>query len=350
MSDKKKRKNKPLKRPNGHGGVYKLSGRRRRPWIARITTGWSDEGKQFYQTIGYFETETEAKDALLLQKINPISPKANITLGELYTEWSDNKFKRISKSTADNYKAAWNYLPVYENEKFKELRKAHFQKVIDDNENMSRSTLEKIKALSTMLYKHAIENDICDKNYAEFIDLPKSENEEKKIFTDIEIKKMFDNSNFEWVDTILILIYTGMRISEFLGLTKFNVDLTQGIITGGVKTEAGRNRIIPIHEKIMPFIQKWYSKNGDRLICDKDGKRILPRYYRERLYSPTLARLEISQHNPHSCRHTFASLMKKAGADNLYTQRIIGHSNYATTANIYTHTDIDQLKKAINRI
>ncbi len=254
MSDKKKRKNKSLKRPNGHGGVYKLSGRRRRPWIARITAGWTEEGKQLYQIIGYFETETEARDALLLHKISPISPKANITLGELYAEWSESKFKRISESTKDNYKAAWNYLSMYENEKLKELRKAHFQKVIDENGNKSRSTLEKIKALSTMLYKHAIENDICDKNYAEFIDLPKSKSEEKKIFTDIEIKKMFDNSSVEWVDTILILIYTGMRISEFLGLTRFNVDMENGVITGGVKTEAGKNRIIPIHEKIMPFI------------------------------------------------------------------------------------------------
>ncbi len=87
--DKEKKKRDDFKRPNGYGTCYKLPGKRRRPWIARITTGWEivdGKVKQLYQTIGYFKEEQEGKNALELQRIAPIPPKAGITLGGLYIE------------------------------------------------------------------------------------------------------------------------------------------------------------------------------------------------------------------------------------------------------------------------
>lgn len=350
---KKKRRRKPLKKANGHGSVYKASGRRRKPWVARITVGWTPDGKQKRQILGYFEKKKDAENALLKHRISPVSPKANITLGELYEEWSESKFEYISRSTVYNYQAAWKHLSRYKDVKFKEIRTAHLQSIIDKclREKSSRSTMEKIKGLAYMLYSYAMENDIVNKNYAEFIKLPKVEKEERKIFSELDIKKMFDNADsVEWVDTILILIYTGMRISEMLELTKFDVDLENGIIIGGLKTDAGKNRIIPIHPKILKYVKRWYNKNGERLICKEDGKKMSAKYYREKKYYPALDALEIKRLVPHSCRHTFASMMAKAGADTLAIQRIIGHADYATTANIYTHESVEELKKAINKI
>ena len=148
-------KNKKLKRANGQGGVSKLPGRRRNPWRARITIDWEETAdgkmKQKFQVIGYFPTKRDAEKALALRSVSPVSPKADITLGELYKEWSESRYTRISKSTQGNYKASWNYLSVYENEKFTELRTAHFQKIIDDNMDKSRSLLEKIKAQAYMI-------------------------------------------------------------------------------------------------------------------------------------------------------------------------------------------------------
>lgn len=350
MSDKKKPK--PLKNPNGFGTVYKLPGRRRRPWIARVTTGWQivdGKPRQIYQPIGYFEEKKQAMDALVLHRINPISPKAEISLRELYEEWSDGKYEYISKSTVDSYKAAWKHLSKFGNVKFKELRTAHLQSVIDNchKAKMSRSTLEKIKVVATMLYSYAMQNDIVNKNYAEFLNLPKAEKEEKEIFTDLEIQKLEKAEVTPWVDTILILIYTGMRINELLGLTKFGVDMENQVITGGLKTDAGKNRAIPIHPKILKHIKRWYDHGGDYLICDENGKRITDKKYREKYYYPTLKQLEVRELNPHCCRHTFASLMRRAGADTLAIQRLMGHSKYSFTADTYTHTDIEELKSAI---
>lgn len=350
-----------MRNPNGHGTVYKLSGRRRRPWIARVTVGWTitknkkgeEVPKQLCQTIGYFETKSAGMDALALHRVSPVSPKASITLAELYKEWSNGKYQHISKSTENNYRAAWKYIQRYEKATFKDLRTSHWQSIIDQcaGEGLSRSTLKKIKTVAVMLYEHAMQNDIANKNYAEFITLPKESKEERESFSDLDIKTMFDQADtIPWVDTILIMIYSGMRISEMLELTKFNVDLEKGIITGGSKTEAGKNRIIPIHPKINSYIKKWYDRNGDTLICNENGKRMLAKYYREKKYYPALEQLEIRKLTPHACQHTFASLMARAKVDTLHIQKIIGHTDYAFTANKYTHLEIEELKKAISKI
>lgn len=352
MASKTKKEKKKRKNPNGFGSVYELKdGRRRKPWVARITTGWTKDGKQKRQIIGYFESSKEALQALVLHKVNPVSPKANMTLGELYEEWSESKYRRISKSTIDNYKAAWKYLSKHEKVKVKELRKAQFQKIIDANEDMSKSTLQKIKAVAVMLCDYAVENDIVNKNYAKFVELPKKDKKEKEIFTDAEIKILEDNAGkVEWVDTILTMIYSGMRISEMLNLTKFDVDLKKGIFTGGLKTDAGKDRIIPIHPKIYRHVEKWYNKNNNYLIFRDDGKKFTADYYRKRIYYPTLKKLGIRKLNPHSCRHTWASLMARAEVDPFLIQKIMGHSDYAFTANNYTHADIKQLKNAMNMV
>lgn len=341
-----------MRLPNGYGSVYKLSGNRRRPWIARKTIGWSDEGKQLYYTIGYFETRAKAMAALAEYNKNPIGKRGDITLGALYEEWSESKFPKLSKATQDSYSAAWKHLSILANEKFKDIKTSHLQELIDSmNRNgLSRSSCHKVKVLSGLLYKHAMSDDIVDKNYAEMVELPIEEKKEQEIFTDFEIKVLESKVNeVEWIDTILIFIYTGMRISELLTLTKFNVDIDNMFITGGIKTDAGKDRIIPIHSKIQPHIKKWYNTNSEYLI-NRNGEKIRPDYYRKYLYYPTLEKLGIRKLNPHKARHTFATLLDKAGADTKSIQELIGHSDYATTANIYTHPDIEKLRKAIEKI
>lgn len=349
-----------MKFPNGYGTVYKLSGNRRKPYIARVAIGskivvskktGKERLQQLYQIIGYFVDKPSAIDALAKHRFSPVVPKANITLSDLYDEWSLVKYEYISKQTEDCYKAAWKHMSKFGKAKFKELRTSHIQSVINGcyKAGMSRSSLEKIKIVAVMLYSYAMQNDIVNKNYAEFLVLPKSVKEEKKIFTDLAIKKMEDSKEL-WVDTILVLIYTGMRINEMLSLSPFSVNLKEEIITGGLKTEAGKNRAIPIHHKILGIIKKWYDKGGEYLICNEDGKHINDKYYREKLYYPALEKLEIQKLNPHCCRHTCASLLSKAGADHKYIQMIIGHSKYSFTADNYTHPDFSELRKAISLI
>ena len=357
-----------MKAPNGFGTTYKLSGKRRKPWIARVTVDRSPaknkdgsvkldaEGnpciRQKYKTIGYFESQEEARDALTLYRQGYITPLANMTLKDLMDEWYEAKAHRVSYSSQNNYVNAIKRLEPLYHLSMKDLRAAHMQRIIDlsHQEGLSRSTLTKIKAVLTMVYDYAAQNDIVMKNYAAFIVLPRKVKTRTEIFSDFELKAMWDNSEDSIVQSILILIYSGMRISEMLKLTRFNVDLDKKIIRGGVKTDAGKDRVIPIHPKTLPFVKNYLNMMGDRLICDERGKPFSYERYRMGYYYPTLQRLGIRRLTPHKCRHTFATLMAAAHADTLSIQQIMGHTDYAMTANVYSHLQIDTLHKAIEKI
>ncbi|MGB3368204.1 MAG: tyrosine-type recombinase/integrase [Acidaminobacteraceae bacterium] len=106
---------------------------------------------------------------------------------------------------------------------------------------------------------------------------------------------------------------------------------------------------MPISSKIYPHVDKLLSSGYEYLISKKDGTAYnYSNYYRDNFV--TIMKKLNMDHKPHDCRHTFATLMTHAKADTIWLQTIIGHANYETTANIYTHKDIDELKKAIDLI
>jgi integrase len=334
-----------MKRANGTGSIAKLSGKRRKPFVATVTKGWDYE-RQIRVALGYFETRKAAREALEAYLQTPIE-RPRITLRELYEEWSAVKYPNVGKSTAATYTAAWAKIEPIHGMIVKDIRTPDMQKIIDANAHMSTSALKDIRSVLHMLLRQAIQQDIAHKNYAEFIVLPKRSKAERETFTDLEIQTLFKHDGDPWVQSILILIYTGFRVSELLTLTRFNVDLDNGVLIGGMKTEAGRNRAVPIHPRIMPYINAWLAKGGDTIVCAPQGGPLPADNYRNRYFAPALERLGIRPLTPHCCRHTLATLLDRAGAKTTATQKILGHADYATTANIYTHPDFVALKNAI---
>lgn len=356
-----------MRRSNGAGGVHKLSGNRRRPWQARITIGWDENGKQLYKNIGYFETKAEAENAIALDRVMPVSEHANITTKELYEQWKRTRaYTDLTKQSQDGYNAAYKYMSAFHSTPFRDLRLPHFQAMIDkaDALNKSQSTMRKIKVLSNILSKYAKDQDIIFKTYSENTRIP-SVPKKKKIttFTDTEIQKLFDNDDMPMVDTILILIYTGMRIRELLTLTKFNVDLKNMIITGGMKTEAGKDRIIPIHSKIHKYIKNRYKSAQNYLIeyekeegnKKRDDKQIVWVPYRYEYYCDlfykALEELEINppgvhRITPHKARHTFFTKLSKC-KDRKGKAIVGGHTDPNFSEKKYDQPDIERLRKVI---
>lgn len=124
-----------MRLPNGYGSVYKLSGKRRRPWVARVTTSWKTNlkkktGEQQFLVIGYYEKQQDAIDALSEYHRNPTT-KTNISLGGLFEEWKMVKYKGISEQTQNNYNAAWLYLRKIEGVRVKDVRTGNMQAIID---------------------------------------------------------------------------------------------------------------------------------------------------------------------------------------------------------------------------
>ena len=149
---------------------------------------------------------------------------------------------------------------------------------------------------------------------------------------------------------VLVLCYTGMRLSEMLGAMTENYNREEGYFITGVKTDAGKNRVITISPKIRPFFVDFGKEK--HLFTDLSAQK-----FRSEIYYPALQALDLDPlkedgthiNTPHICRHTFATLMKNVDAPATDKQKLIGHSKFEMTAH-YTHTDIDSLKKITDNL
>ena len=341
-----------MKNPNGYGSIFKLPGNRRKPWAIQITTGWTDEGKQIKKYLSYHATRVEAIQALADYNINPYQfETAIITFAELYNRWADYKFNEVGHSAIIGYKAAFKTCKPLHDLKFAEIKTIHLQNLIQ-NCGKAYGSLRKLKVLFNQLYEYAMKNDIITKDYSSYVDIGKNkEASKRKPFTDGEIQKLWKYVNeIEFIDTILIMIYSGLRIGELLEIQTENVDLINKTITGGLKTEAGKNRLVPIHNKIFEFIKNRMEDNqSGYLITNTLGCQMkYSNYLRER-FDPIMQQLSMT-HLPHDCRHTFATLLNNAEANSTSIKKLIGHSSFITTEKIYTHKDVEELRKAIDLI
>ena len=343
-----------MKNPNGFGTVVKLSGRRRRPYIAKITVGWDETGKQIRHIVGYFATKQEALKALGSFEYNPTAVEfSKLKFKEISDKWLNEHSKNISEGTLKSYKLIYNqYVKDLDILVFSEIKLFHLQGHINKlrEQEISTGTLKRVKSIISMIYSWAIKNEIADKNLADLIEIGKHEAKvERRIFTSEEIKILWENQSEDLVDTILILLYTGMRINELMNLKKSDIHLDKmGIITGS-KTEAGRDRFIPINEKILPLIKERMKNKTEYLVITNRFKPYTYAGYRKGFVN-ALYKLKIEKHTIHDCRHTTATLLSNAGANPTAIKNILGHSDYKITEKIYTHKDEAELLKAINMV
>ncbi|HHX68762.1 MAG: tyrosine-type recombinase/integrase [Miniphocaeibacter sp.] len=136
-----------------------------------------------------------------------------------------------------------------------------------------------------------------------------------------------------------------------LTLTKFHIDEENGIFRHGIKTDAGKDRVLPIHPRIMPFFKERMKSKSEYIFpFPKQIRKMSVDYYRKYIYYKLLEELGIQKLSPHQCRHTFSSLLNRNVSNKEYISRLMGHTDYSLTANVYTHTEIEELKKAIKSI
>ena len=341
-----------MRNANGFGGISHLGGNRRKPYRARVTVGWTPEGKQIFKTIGYFETKTKALAALLEYNDDPNRVDAKkITLKEVYERWSAVKYEGMPQGTLNTYKMGYNYIKHLDNVPFVQIKSDHVRDCIKNCEK-GKSTKTRIKSVFSQLFDWAMENDIVNKNYASFVKIkidPEDEESRRVPFTNDEIKLLWEHKDTPYIYSILILLYSGIRIKELFILKNADINLKDRWFKTGVKTSAGKNRYIPIHDDILPLFEKLYDPNYKYFFrFENKDKEVDYNVYRREIWDAILEKLNM-KHLPHDTRHTFVSEMYRKGAKEVYLQRIIGHSNGNVTQH-YTHDDLGDLLTEINKI
>lgn len=348
-----------MKLPNGFGTVYKLNGSRRKAYRVVVCQGYTyheDGVKLRRETLGYYSTKKEALEALTSFNENPYDIKTDsITFKEVYAKWSIEHFQTLNnKSAIRTYNAAFKHsLPLHEM-RFKDIKARHLEGTIG-NANVGDATKARMKSMYNLIFRYAIKHDIVEKNYAELCNTVKVEKKNIKIpFTTEEVNKIWEKvEEIPFADMILIGIYSGFRPIELVSLKNKDIHFDEGYFVGGAKTEAGRDRIVPIHPKIELLVRKRYSDENEYLFNDYNkmtGEIACLTYdkYRGR-FNKVMKALGL-KHNPHETRHTFITQAKLCDVNEYILKKIIGHEIADITESVYTHRSIETYREEIAKI
>ncbi len=263
-----------MKNPNGYGCIKKLSGHRRRPYVFVVT----EAGRQ--RVVGAFPTQIEA---LIFQTDYnrshglPRLSDNKLTFAELYHRWLPAHIEHTSPSmsTLAGYRAAYLHCaPLYDMEVSK-IKYRHLQDVIDrmKKHGLSYSSCKKVRSLLSLTFRYALRMEYTHRSFDRLIQIGKNKPvRPHKPFSRQMINRLWAHAEEPGVDTVLILIYSGMRVSEMLRLRKSDVNRRQKYFDIKQSKTASGIRIIPIHDRIWPLVEARMQRPGDWMIADPDGR------------------------------------------------------------------------------
>lgn len=365
-----------MKLPNGYGSVVKLAGKRRKPYAVRVTYMAQEKGQPPKRKQKYLAYFAEQKSALAyLAEYNSGSVvKEHLkyadtpTFTDLYEKWIKyrNGIKGgISDSCLKNYNIAYNFFSPIHEKKIISIRATDLQDIINENNTKSKSTLGNMRAILRGMWNFAVMNEYVENDITTYL-IFESTYDGKPIhtrFTDQEIAALWDAlGTINNVDIVLMYIYTGCRPSELLDIKSCDVHLDEKYMIGGEKTEAGRNRIIPLHDAILPLVKYRLEQNRTYLITNKYGNHYTRAVYHNSNWNTVMSRMKMN-HSPHDGRYTFASLADQASMNSTCRKIIMGHalSNKSGTAfktggtmdvteDVYTEKTLRQLLEEVNKL
>jgi integrase len=336
-----------MRNENGFGSIVcldKTGKKRRKPWAVRITTGWKN-GKQQRKYVGYYRTQTEALVALAEYHKNGVDlDVSKLTLDEVFDQWIKRKELTISESAVRIHYMAQQRFGNMANMPMKDIKKIHLQNWLDGID-LKPASKGKIRSTMYQLFEYAVSYDIIQKNYAKDLEITEKVEKTGAIFTEDEIKLLWENKDDQMVQYTLILIYTGMRIGELLAMKGDSIYLDKGYMVGGSKTEAGKDRVIPIHNKIIPLVKNQLKDNNWLM---QSNRGVAMSYSTaSKHFNQFFDKLGFN-HKIHDTRKTAVSLMHSAGIPMETIRVIVGHSGKGVTEKVYLYKEPKELVEVIN--
>ena len=342
------------KLPNGYGNITFLGKGRRRPYAVYPPSTKRIQGRQIRASaLGYCETYEDARELLSMYHKGldlpdvPIVKKTGPTFAEVYERYYADKYsneaRQLSEASRRSTQSAYKNVTALHDRDFCSLTYADLQAVLDSCQ-LKHASLELIKSLFRQMYAYAEKYEITDKDQSRHLEIRIPDDDEHGVpFSDEDIARIWADVSQDASGTakrLLVMIYSGFRVSAFSGLL---VRLEpEWYFQGGVKTKAGKNRIVPIHSGIRQIVAE---------LMESGGLGIKPATFNRamRQYLPTIGIMD--DHTPHDCRHTFSRLCEKYGVPEADRKRLMGHSFGADITNgIYGHRTLEELRESIELI
>lgn len=370
------RKKKNPKLPNGYGSIKRLSGNRRNPyavyppateqikagqyalpkalcyvdsWMKGFTVLTAYHAGNYYPGYERELNDLSGTPEKLLADYSQayrsalIANKSEPTFAEVYERYYRYKYedpeKTYSTASLRSTAAAFQNCAALHDKVFRDLRYQDLQDVVDACP-LKHSSLELIVTLFRQMYEYADIYELCDKDYSAHVKIKKPDDDESGVpFTDADLKKLWEKKDNETAEMILIMCYSGFRISAYKTL---KISLEERYFQGGVKTAAGKGRIVPIHSAILPLVKARLARHDALLPMSVMT-------FRRNMYT-ALEDLGIERHTPHDCRHTFSALCERYGVSENDRKRLLGHKFDDITNKVYGHRSLEDLRNEIEKI
>lgn len=372
-----RKQNRRRRLPNGFGQISELKGRNlKKPFRAMVTIGKDPEGRpicKLLKPVAYFATYNEAYSALMDYNKNPFDLSESITLQQLYEKWYPVGTKSLKPVSIRNITSAWQYChPLYDCE-IRSLRSKNIRLLLEhpakeiggELREASASSISRMKSLLNALFQYAADMELVERNFISDVRLDPEVAKELAItktehiaFADDEMKQLWAASKENDIAKMVIVqCYMGWRPQELASLSVTNVNITDWTVTGGMKTAAGADRIVPVHTRIRPFMRYWLEtaeKCGSNWLfprSDDKNRHITYGQYSYR-YQCLITELGLNPaHRAHDPRKHFVTMAKKYNIDEYALKHFVGHKISDLTEAVYTqrdlswyHTEIEKLK------
>lgn len=366
----------------------------------QIFLGKDENGKRIYKTV-YGRTKKELQEnyeavKLELKKGLDVSAQ-NIKFETFAKEYLSLKKANVSARYISSIESSLKHLKILYPLPIAQIRPTHLQKILIDlgtreSHPLARKTLADIKNNAHAIFQIAVNNRVIDFNPADAVEIPKGTGKKKReAISDAQIKwieETYHNAQL----SAMIMLYSGVRRGELLALTWADIDFDNKtilinkavefknnvpVVKPMTKTQAGM-RLISVPDVLIDYLKT--VKRKSPIVCTLNGKMFTEGSWRRMWESymsvlnerygafgddknlrkkdgtlksriaPGGLPMKIETFTPHQLRHTYASMLYKAGVDVLTAKDQLGHSDIKTTLNIYTHLDSVYKTRSMSRL
>jgi len=328
-------------RGNGQGTVERV---KTNCWKAIVIVGYKDDAYKLpiRRTKSGFHSKSEALAYLQELKNSKVEKKERLTLLLAYQKWLPTH--SAGRSTIACYVSAFKVFEDCWNLQLNDLDIDELQACLENCDKGIR-TRQNAKACLGLIYKWAIPRGYASLNLAQYLKVGEGEQAHKHAFTLDQLEIIKDAcGKVPFAELIYCQCYLGFRPSEFLALRARDYNEKEKCFVGGSKTEAGRNRVVTVSPKIQPIVDFYIDHCNNDYVFSRYGQQINIKDYRANFYKclDVLGIQDEGVHNltPHSCRHTFATLMKAVNAPDKDKLELIGHT---TTEQLQYYQDVNYI-------